>query len=507
MSNNGRIAKNTFYMYVRMALTMAIGFYSSRVVLNTLGVEDYGIYNVVGGVVILFAFLNLALSQATQRFIAFELGKGNYDNLQNTFCMSLNVHIIIALIVAVLAETIGLWFLYNKLVLPETRFSTAFWVYQLSVIAAMISITQVPYNAVVNAHEKFNVYALVSIFDACYRLMIVLTLPFFSGDLLLWYALLVLSANVIQAGIYRIYCLAKFAECKFKLFWDASLFKRIFGYTSWNLIGNVADMLADQGVNILLNLFFGPAVNAARGIAVHVKTSVAGFVTNFQSAANPQIVKRYAAAEFESMVGLVLKTSKVSFFLFLMIMLPLCIEMEFVLKIWLGQVPQYLPIFCVLTLGTVLLQSLGGTVQLAIQASGNIKMYQILVGGAKLCALPVCYCGLREGLSPVYPFAVVMAIYGGVVAINLFVVHRVIGFPLLRYVKEVILVDVKVFVVSLLFPVMSVFLLESFDYRYLISIPLSFFSVCFVAYYVGMNCNEKEWIKSIVLNVVRGRKK
>ena len=508
MSSNtgGTIAKNTLFMYIRMALSILIGLYTSRVVLQTLGVEDYGIYNVVGGIVSLFIFLNNALGQATQRFIAYELGKSSgINSLKRTFSMCLNIHILIALLIVLLAETVGLWLVFNKLVIPENRFHTALLVYQFSIVAAVISITQVPYNAEINAHEKFNVFALISIFDSLLRLSLVIALKYIQGDLLFWYGLMVLVANTTQTILFRTYCRIKFIECKYEIFWDKKLFHRVLDYTAWSLFGNLADTLSDQGVNVLLNMFFGPAVNASRGIAITIKTSVAGFVYSFQSVANPQIVKRYAVGDTHSMISLVFRTSKLSFFLYLLMMLPLCMEMEVVLKVWLGDIPEYLKEFSILTLLTVLLQSLGGTLQAAIQASGRIKLYQILVGGAKLLTIPICYVGLKAGLSPIYPFIVVMIIYSAVVYVNLYVTKKILDFPILQYLKQVILVDFVVLLMSLIIPFLLASIWEESYFRAIVLIPVCIISVVLTSFLVGFNKEERIWMIEMVSSKIRRR--
>lgn len=497
-SERPSITKNTIYMYIRMAISIIIGLYTSRLVLRFLGVEDYGIYNVVGGIVSLFIFLNNALSQATQRFLAFELGKNQYGVLQRTFAMCLNVHIIISILIVILAETIGLWLIYYKLNIPEFRLNTALYVYQFSIFAAVISITQVPYNASIFAHEKFNAYAMVSICDSIIRLLIAFMLSILNGDLLLYYGFFILCANVFQAIVYRIYCIKSFEECRYSFFWDKSMFKRIFTYTSWSLFGNLADTLADQGSNLLLNIFFGPAINASRGIALTVKASVAGFVYNFQSAANPQIVKRYAIGNIDSMISLVNKSSKISFFLFLLIMMPLCLEIDVVLQFWLGEVPPYLNSFTRLTLLTVLLQTIGGTLQSAIQASGRIKRYQVLVGGLKLFTIPICYIGLRCGCSPLWPFIVIMLIYGGVVYVNLFVVKRELDYPIMNYLRNVICVDFVVLFISVIPPFIILQLFPFCELRYLITIPISIISILLTSFFVGLNNSERTWFLTLV---------
>ena len=497
-SNSKLILKNTLFMYMRMFVLVGIGLYTSRVVLQVLGVVDYGIYNVVGGIVSLFIFLNGALSHATQRFIAYDLGKGDIGKLKNTFSMCINVHIIIALIIFLLADTIGLWIVYNKLVIPEERFTTALWVYHFSILSSLISICQVPFNATINAHEKFNVYAIISIIDAILKLLVVFLIQYLDRDHLLAYGFGLLAIHFFQAFLYILYCIRKFSECSFRFFWDRNQFSNIFNYTSWSLIGNIADILSDQGINILLNMFFGPAVNAARGFAVQIKTQVAAFVMNFQAASNPQIVKDYAVGEKDKMIELVIRTSKMSFFLFFTIMFPLCLEMESILDLWLKNPPKFLYEFAIIVLTTVLLQSLGGTLQMAIQASGQIKIYHLTVSVIKLICLPVSYWGLKNGASPIFPLSVVMIVFSCVVGVNIYLVKRIMNFPINRYIHEVIYNDFKVFFIASIVPFLFIYFSDTVMWRIPFTVVITTFSIVLTSYFIGFDQKEKKWIVGIV---------
>lgn len=502
-SDNKLIAKNTLYMYLRMLIIMMISLYASRVVLSTLGVDDFGIYNVVGGIVALFAFLNGALSSATQRIIAFVLGQGDSRQLTQTFCMCINVHVIIAVLIVLLAETAGLWLVCHKLVIPATRMGAALFVYHCSVASAAISIIQVPFNACVSAHEKFNVYAAISILDALMKLGIVFLIQYADGDLLRLYGLLMLLAHVLQISLYATYCRRKFNECAYHFIWNRAQFGQIFNFTSWSLIGNIADTLSDQGVNVLLNMFFGPAVNAARGIAVQVKMQVSAFVTNFQSAANPQIVKLYAVGEQMQMIDLVIRSSKISFFLFFLVMFPLCLEMNPILTIWLSIPPAYLYEFTIIVLVTVLLQSMGGTLQMAIQATGQIRIYHLTVSVAKLTCIPVSYLGLRAGAAPTFPLLVVMVVYFGVVAINIAIVKHLLNFPVRRYLYEVIAKDVQVALLAAIIPLLFVNLTDSVYLRIPFTIIISILSTGCVCYFVGFDRQERAWLKTLVKSRIK----
>lgn len=314
--NNKRIVRNTGMLYIRMLLTMTVSLYTSRVVLNTLGVVDFGIYNVVGGVVLMFSFLNSSMSSATQRFLSIELGKQDYLQLKKVFSMSVNIHAIIAIAIFILAETIGLWFLNARLVIPADRIVAANWVYQFSIFAFMLTIMNVPYNATIIAHERMKVYAYVSIIEVFLKLTIVVVLVFSGFDKLKLYSLLVFVVSIIVWIIYKVYCKRNFHETSYIYFWEKSLYKTLINYAGWNLFGNIAGVTFNQGINIMLNLFFGPTINAARSIAYQINSAVSGFVSNFQIAMNPQIVKSYALEDLKYMHQLIFQGAKYSFFFF-----------------------------------------------------------------------------------------------------------------------------------------------------------------------------------------------
>ena len=321
--NNKCIAKNTSMLYIRMLLTMAVTLYTSRVILNTLGVEDYGIYNVVGGFVAMMGFLNNSMAVATQRFLSFEIGKKSNSQFSRVFSMSMSIHILIALVILVLAETVGLWFVKTQLTIPIERMGAALWVFHFSILAFIVNVISVPYNATIIAHERMNVFAWVSIIDVSLKLLIVFILQWFGYDKLKFYALLMFGVALIIRLIYGSYCSRKFVESKFHFYWDKSLFKTIMSFAGWSLWGGAASVLHSQGVNILLNIFFGPAINAARGIAYQIQGAVNSFVSNFQIAINPQIIKSYASSKIEYMHQLIFQGAKYSFYLLFALSLPI----------------------------------------------------------------------------------------------------------------------------------------------------------------------------------------
>ncbi len=498
--NSQRIAKNTLFMYIRMIFTILIGFYTSRLILQNLGINDYGIYNVIGGTVTLFTFLNTAMGQATQRFLAFELGKNNPIRLKHMFSMCLNVHILIAIIIIILAEIISIWLLYNKLTIPIEKQNTAFWVLQASIIASVISITQVPYNAAIYAHEKLNIYAIITIIDATLKLFIAISLSWIDGNRLLYYGFGILGVIIITACLFRFYCTLNFKECKYHFYWNKEIFKTMTSYTSWSLIGNFAGMTADQGINILLNIFFGPGVNAARGIAVQIKTAIASFVYNFQGASIPQIIKLYANNEIEKMNNLVFKSSKLSFFLFFFIMCPVILELRQLLLLWLGQIPNFLIEFSTIILFTILIQSIGGTLQSIIQATGKIKKYQLTVGLLNLSIFPISYIILKNGGTPTHPFIITLAINAIVIIINLYNVWNLIKFPVKQYLKQVIKVDCLIFCIGFPIPYLFTLTMNENIIRCVFTFIISFIWNGIIILFIGLNKNERIWVINMISN-------
>jgi O-antigen/teichoic acid export membrane protein len=398
--NNKRIAKNTIFLYFRMLIMMGVSLYTSRIVLNALGVEDYGIYNVVGGVVVLFSFLNNAMSSATQRFLSFELGRNDINELKRVFAMSMTVHISIVLLVVVLAETVGLWFLNTQMNIPPERMNAANWVYQFSILTTGVGFIRVPYSASIIAYEKMSFYAYVGIAEALLKLSVAFWLVYISYEKLKLYAVLIFLVTICVFYIYKFYCNRNIATSKYSFFWDMRLYEKLMSFSGWSLFGSVANVSAGQGVNILLNIFHGVVVNAAMGIANQVNGALNHFVSNFQTAFKPQIVKLYAAGEKQQLEQLIYRSSKYSFFLLFVLSVPILLNIDFVLKIWLKTVPQYAGIFCTMILICSLLESLSGPLWMSVQATGKIKKYQIVISSAIALNIILSYIFLKLGAFP-----------------------------------------------------------------------------------------------------------
>ena len=410
-AENKTIAKNTVLLYVRMLLIMVVSLYTSRVTLNALGVIDYGIYNVVGGVIATLSFLNTTLSASTSRFITFELGKGNVNKLRSIFANCCSVHLLLSALILLLGETVGLWFVNTQLVIPPERMAAANVVYQCAIGSFIMNVLSVPYNGLIIAHEKMNAFAYISILEAFLKLVCVWALLVIKGDRLIFYAFFWLGISVLIRFIYNTYCIKEFEESRVKPSIDKGSFKSILSFSGYNLCEIFANMMADQGVNILLNLHFGPAINAARGIAVQVNSAMTGFTHNFTTALNPQITKSYAKGDNDRMMSLVGAGGKYSFYLLLLLAVPVFFKVDYILELWLKNPPEYSAEFIRLLILSNLCIMPTGTFYTAISSTGNIKLYQLAFGLFRLTVFPVCWAVLNFVSSSPLSVYVVFVIY------------------------------------------------------------------------------------------------
>lgn len=404
-----RIAKNTIFLYIRMILVMVVSLYTSRVILNTLGASDYGIYNVVGGVVTIMTFLSGALGGSTSRFLTYDLGTGNQESLNNTFSAALLLHIGVALLVVVFGETIGLWLLYNKLVIPDNRMTAAFWVLQASILTTGINFIQVPFTASIISHEKMSIYAYIGLYDVAAKLAIAYLITISPYDKLIVYTFLLMANVLIVTTFYRFYTHQKYVECRLRRVKDYGLFKRILGYTGWELFGGIASVSQGQGISIVLNMFFGTIVNAARGITQQITAAVTLFVTNFLLASRPQVIKYCAEGKYEDMYNLTFRTAKFSYLLMLVMVIPLCFEINFILKIWLGNaVPEYTNIFSIIVLITSLVSSLHTASLMPYHAIGRLGTGNVIGGFLMFLSLPITYLLFKMGLPAFWAFIAIL---------------------------------------------------------------------------------------------------
>lgn len=486
-----------------MFFSMLVSLYTARVILNTLGVEDYGIYNVVGGLVTLFGFINASMATGTQRFLTFELGKEDYIQLNRVFSMSLNIHVLIALIVFIIAETVGLWFLNTKLVIPDERLYAANWVYQVSVLSAIITTTQVPYTASIIAHERFGIYAYVGIAEVIFRLVIVFLLVWISSDKLILFALLSFSISVGIAFFYRLYSKKKFKECSYIFFWNKPLFNSLIGFSGWSLLGNTSHILLTQGMNILINIFFGVAVNAARAITMQVENAINSFVSNFMVAINPQITKNYAAGNFEEMKALMQQGSKFSFFVFFLLSFPVFLEAEIIMSLWLKTVPQYTVIFIRLNLIVTLIYTLTNTYLTGIFATGNIKKYQLMIAVMVAVLFSLTYVLLTLGFSPEITYIIYIIIALFVLIFRIQAIKSIIGFSLIDFFKSVLLKAILVLIVSIPLPILMLYLIEPSFLRLIIVTLTSVILTAISILFVGLTKFEKEKITFFIFSKLK----
>ena len=439
-------------LYIRMFLTMIVGLYTSRVVLNVLGVEDYGIYGVVGGVVAMLGFLNASMSGATSRFLTFELGRGDQKRLADTFSSALIVHIGIAIVVLLISETVGLWFLTHKLVIPAERMTAAHWVFQLSILSAMLNITQVPYNAAIIAHEKMDVYAYVEIFNVTLKLLIVYLLVIGNFDKLILYAVLVLAVTALVMMVYRIYCIRHFSESRFHWLWDKSILKPLLSFSGWNLYGNMGGIFQQQGTNFVVNFFFGVVMNAAVGIGLTVANVVNQFASNVMLAFRPQIIKNYSVGNKHGMSALTILAIKVIMFIYCLVAIPVFVEVDNLLAIWLVDVPEHASVFCRLFLISIFFETIRYLLIIDIHATGNVKLVSIISGTVFVLVPFVSYLLFNLGLGVNAAFVIIIIANALLCIANVMLVRYYCGIsisPFLMAMGRVLLTSAISLLISL----------------------------------------------------------
>lgn len=433
---------------------MAVSLFTSRVVLQTLGVEDYGIQNVVGGVITMFTFINGGMVSSTQRYLNFEIAKGNAERLKSVFNTAMQIHALIAVAIIILGETIGLWFLLEKLVIPDERMTAAMWVYQCSIIACAVNILSVPYNADIIAHEKMSAFAYISILDVTLKLVIVYLLLVSPIDKLIAYAILTLLVQLLIRYVYSRYCKKHFQESLVEWKLNKPLFKEMLSFAGWSFWGNLAAILYTQGLNMMLNIFFGPVVNAARGIAVQVQSAVRQFVSGFQTALNPQITKNYASGDLEQMHSLMFRSARFSFLLLFFISLPVLIETEFLLTLWLKTVPENAVIFTQIMICISLIFTTANPCAIANQATGKVKVYQVVEGSILLTILPISYMVLKQG-SPAYSVFIVHFCVESVAQFTrMYMLRKLINLPLRQYFRNIYIPIVTTVSIAIILPIM-----------------------------------------------------
>lgn len=498
-NSNSRIAKNTILLYIRMLISLVISLYTSRAILQILGEDDFGIYNVVGGVVVLFSFLTNAMTNSTQRFLNYNLGLKDEKKIANVFNTSMLAHFTIFGVVLVLAETIGLWFVMTQLNIPAERYTASLWVYQASIIATLLNIIVIPYRASIIASERMSIFAYISILDVVLKLVIVLILPYFAVDSLILYSFLLSGISLLNFVLYRFICRRKMAFTHYHFIWDKAQYKEQMTFSGWYLFGGLATVGAKQGTNILINIFYNVAVNAAVGIANQVRNAVFGFVTSFQTAFNPQIVKLYAAGEKDKLLSLIYRSSKFSYYLLFIISLPIVVFCEDILSLWLVNVPNYAVVFTQLVIITSFTEALSAPLWTAIGATGCIQKYQLWSSLIILQDIPLVYLIFKFGLSPIWAFTINLIISFLAYAYRLLYIRKFINYRLSVYLRFVLLPCIKVSMLS----VPSAILLNrisSSTVSVFVSIGATIIISCCSIYCIGLNKSEQEFV---VNNIAR----
>jgi len=506
-NNNKRIAKNTLLLYFRMLFMMVVSLYTSRVILNALGVEDFGIYNVVGGVVAMFSVISGSLSAAISRFITYELGKGDQSKLNKIFSASVTIQLLLSLIIVVLIESVGVWFLNAKMTIPAERMTAANWVLQFSIVTFVIGLISVPYNAAIIAHEKMSAFAYISILEAVGKLAIAFLIMVSPIDRLIFYAILMCMVGLIIRFTYGHYCKKHFAECTYHFHWDKEILTKMFGFAGWNFIGAASAVLRDQGGNVVINMFFGPSVNAARGIANQVNNAITGFVQNFMTAVNPQITKSYASGDRDYMMTLIFQGARLSFYMLLLLSLPVLLNTHYILVIWLKLVPEHAVLFVQLILVFAMCESISNPLITAMLATGKIRNYQIVVGGLQMMNLPISYICLRFGAMPESVLIVAIIISQCCLAARLYMLRGLIGLSSIQYMKKVYFNVLGVAILAFVIPgLLSYYLQESF-LSFVVITMLAMACTCIVEFYVGCTKKERAFVIDKVNKVIQKVKK
>ena len=504
--SNKLIAKITIYLYIRMFFVLAISLYTTRALLAALGVVDYGIYNVVCGFVSMFNFMNASMANGIQRFYNFELGKNNIEHVKKVYITAVYIQFLLSILIVILTETIGVWYLQNKMVIPLERYDAAEWIFHLSVLSSAIVIMQVPYSAAVMAHEKMNFYALISILDAIFKLIFVILLQYISIDKLIFYGFLMIVTNSINFILYYLYCKHNFTEIKFKFIYDLNLLRKMLSFSGWNIFGTCAYMIKGQGINVLLNSFFGPAVNAARGVSFQIQGAIQNFSSSIFTSFRPQLVKSYASNDYDRTTSLMFSMSKYTFFLLYMIAVPVIIEIEYILNLWLdANIPKYTAVFTILVIINMLISNFNAPLTLVIHATGKMKAYQIATSIIITSILPTSWLVLAYGgiSDPVIVF--IIDIFTVLInqIICMLIVKRVFSFSLKRYCIKVIVPSLLVFLSLPIIPFLIFSFMEMSFFRLCcVCISSILFGVIFI-YLLGLDKTEKEIVTSLIKKILK----
>lgn len=507
MSTSRRVAKNTMFMYMRMFLVMAVSLYTVRIVLQTLGLNDYGVYSAVGGIISSLTFITNVLAIASQRFFAVEIGKGEKGALRETFSTMVMIYTMVGVLIILFSETAGLWFLNNKMTIPEGRETAAFWIFQCTIFSFFISVITAPHQAMIIAKEKLNIYAYVGIFDVFLKLLLVYLLCVIQYDKLIVYAILMLLVTLLCNSVYVIYSLTKYKESRFRFVLQPSIYKDIFGFSSWTLFGSITFMCNTQGINLVLNIFFGPTVNAAYAIGNQIKTAINSFSSNFYVAVRPVMMKSYASNDLSYVEKLFFFSSKVIFVLLFIIILPVATHIEDILFLWLGSVGDFMVEFVILMLIYAVVLSMSDPITTIMQAANKIKYYYLCVDGFTLLSLPLSYVAFRLGASPDFAFIISITVFIIAHFIRLHLLKSVIpGITISNYSKRIIFPILLAvgFVVSLSIGIANI--IPDTLWAKCISFCMDFVFAASAAMFVVMDVSERKSLVGLIMNKIRKKK-
>ena len=502
--SNKRIAKNTLFLYLRMFLVLVVSLFTTRIVLQQLGVVDYGIYNVVGGFVSMFAFLNTSLSNGIQRFYNFTIGKYGYDKLCDVYNTALRIQFILAITIVLLLETIGLWYMYTKMVIPNERFCAAMWVFQFSVMSLVLVVMQIPYSAAIIAYERMDCFAYISIYDVVMKLIIAYSLNITPSDRLIMYGLLVFLVQVGTFLMYYLYSKKHFRQLTLKITYDKSLYKSMLSFSGWNVFGSFAYMIKSQGLNMLLNVFFGPVINAARGVSNMILTAIQGFQSNIVTAFRPQIVQSYAEEDNKRVLMLFYSLSKVSYLMLAVLSIPVILELDYILHLWLGDtIPDYTIPFTVLVLINMVVSSLNTPVSQVVHATGRMKVYQNGTSIVVCAILPLAWVFLKLGFdaTSVYWVSLGMTIINQVICNIL--LKRVFDYNIYDYILKVILPCMFFTVIAPIIPWLLTLIMDDSFGRLIITTALSIVSSIACGYILVLSKSEKYFVNSIIRKIIQ----
>ena len=506
-SNYKRIMVNTLSMYIRMIVLTIISLYTVRVVLQQLGASDYGTYNVVGGIVTMFSFVSGTLTNASQRYFAYSLANDDWKQVNKYFSLNMVVYLALVLVIVAISETFGLWFLKNKMVIDSGRMAAAIWVYRFSVLTFVLNIFSAPYQALLIAAENLKIYSLISVFEAVMKLVTVYLLQVIRADKLIMYAFLVFVVSILTNLFLIFYCKNRYNELKLKLIKEKEEYVEVFSFVGWNFIGSIASVCKGQGINIIINMIFNTTLNAARGIAIQVSSIVASFSQNFMKAIEPQITKQYALGNQEKFYSIIYTSSKLSFYLLYIIALPLMCNIDYVFGLWLGEIPDYTKIFTILVLIDALISCITDSIYTAVQSTGNIKMYQIVVGGISLLNLPVSWILLKIYPEPIVPFVVSIIITFAMMISRLIVLGNISDFSITRYLKNVLFYIAMVIIASCIIELRMISFAETFV-QLVRNVFISVIIHLILIFILGTNSVEKELVISMVkAKLIKGKNK